>query len=187
MGSYSFTCYQTEALFTPQAYPKLMFDLSIPEGWKAELTWGSWCEYSAKGFFFSIWTESSDRFSNPGNFVLPIRLLTFSRGRESAGCSNYKSAVFWPLHQNATTRAIKLRTRTRRDEVGNRFMVNGVSDCRITWHAWMIYSEDYKVSIFCGKQPWRLTDSFGKQGSRCFSKQVSESSDWIVDRGHSAL
>jgi len=39
MGSHNFTCHPAEVTFQPLAQPKLVLDLAIPKGCKAELTW----------------------------------------------------------------------------------------------------------------------------------------------------
>jgi len=39
MGSHSVTCHPAEMTFPPLAQPKLVLDLTTPEGCKAELTW----------------------------------------------------------------------------------------------------------------------------------------------------
>jgi len=39
MRSHSVTCHPAEVTFPPLSQPKLVLDLAIPEGCKAELTW----------------------------------------------------------------------------------------------------------------------------------------------------
>ena len=39
MGSHSVTCHPAEVTFPPLPQPKLVLDLTTPEGRKAELTW----------------------------------------------------------------------------------------------------------------------------------------------------
>ena len=42
MGSHSVTCHPAEVTFPPLPQPKLVFDLVMPEGCKAELTYVTW-------------------------------------------------------------------------------------------------------------------------------------------------
>ena len=78
MESRSFTYHPTEATFPRYQQPKLVLDLSTPDGWKAELSWTSWCEYLARGYYAMNWKQHRPGLE-PRMFRPPVHEPTRAR------------------------------------------------------------------------------------------------------------